>query len=130
VLNSQIHSKHAQLPVNLHIYQMVLLLLSSRGKKTTPLSFNCNSQTHFLAQKLSYIPDSTTLHGDIIADELNHGFIEEIELFNILEQWHFIPHHPIKKDSITTPTRIVYDCSCHQSPTQPSLIDCRLTIYQ
>ena len=37
---------------------------------------------------------------------------------------HYIPHHPVKKDSTTTPIRIVYDCSCRQSKTHPSLNDC------
>ena len=37
---------------------------------------------------------------------------------------HFIPHHPVVEDSPTTPVRIVYDCSCHQSSTSPSLNDC------
>ncbi|XP_053385779.1 uncharacterized protein LOC128550557 [Mercenaria mercenaria] len=35
-----------------------------------------------------------------------------------------IPHHPVRKESSTTPIRIVYDCSCKQSSSQPSLNDC------
>ena len=65
-----------------------------------------------------------TLYGDIIADQLKRGFIEQVEVSHIPEECHFIPHHPIKKDSTTTPLRIVYNCSCRQSPTQPSLNDC------
>jgi len=65
-----------------------------------------------------------TLYGDIIADQLKRGFIERVDVSNIPDKCHFIPHHPIKKESITTPLRIVYDCSCHQSTTQPSLNDC------
>ena len=37
---------------------------------------------------------------------------------------HFIPHHLVIQDSPTIPVRIVYDCSCHQSSTSPSLNDC------
>ena len=37
---------------------------------------------------------------------------------------HYIPHHGVKKDSVTTPIRIVYDCSCRQSADKPSLNDC------
>ena len=37
---------------------------------------------------------------------------------------HYIPHHPVRKESSTTPIRIVYDCSCRQSQDQPSLNDC------
>ena len=40
---------------------------------------------------------------------------------------HYIPHHSVKKDSTTTPIRIVYDCSCRISADQPSLNDCLLT---
>ena len=37
---------------------------------------------------------------------------------------HYIPHRPVKKDSMTTPIRIVYDCSSRKSPNLPSLNDC------
>jgi hypothetical protein len=40
------------------------------------------------------------------------------------KQVHYIPHHPVKKDSITTPVQIVYDCSCRQDSSSPSLNDC------
>ena len=59
------------------------------------------------------------LYGDIIADQLKRGFVEQVDESQISEQCHFIP--PIKKDFATTPVRIVYDCSCHQSLNQPSL---------
>jgi hypothetical protein len=39
-------------------------------------------------------------------------------------QVHYIPHHPVKKESATTPIRIVYDCSCRKSQNSPSLNDC------
>ena len=37
---------------------------------------------------------------------------------------HYIPHHGVRKDSSTTPIRIVYDCSCRESDDKPSLNDC------
>ena len=64
------------------------------------------------------------LYGDIIADQVKRGFIEQVNVSCIPEDCHFNPHHPVKKDSTTTPLRIVYDCSCRQSPTKPSLNDC------
>ena len=36
---------------------------------------------------------------------------------------HYIPHHPVRNDSSTTPIRIVYDCSCLQSQNSQSLND-------
>ena len=35
-----------------------------------------------------------------------------------------IPHHPVKKESSTTPIRIVYDCSCKQTSDSPNLNEC------
>ena len=57
----------------------------------------------------------------IIEDQLNKGFIEEVT--NDDESGHYIPHHAVKKDSSTTPIRIVYDCSC-KTKGHPSLNDC------
>ena len=39
---------------------------------------------------------------------------------------HYLPHHPVKKESTTTPIRIVYDCSSRQSKEHASLNDCLL----
>ena len=36
---------------------------------------------------------------------------------------HYIPHHPVFKESETTPIRIVYDCSARESKHSPSLND-------
>ena len=37
---------------------------------------------------------------------------------------HYLSHHAVKKDSQTTPIRIVYDCSCCNSANTASLNDC------
>ena len=84
----------------------------------------CEGRARSLARKLSRTPGLMALYGDIIADQVKRGFIEQVNVSCIPEDCHFIPHHPVKKDSTTTPLRIVYDCSCRQSPTQPSLNDC------
>ena len=55
---------------------------------------------------------------------MKRGFIEQVDASYIPQDCHFISHHPVRKDSTTTPLRIVYDCSCRQSPTLPSLNDC------
>lgn len=64
------------------------------------------------------------LYGDIIADQLKRGFVEQVDESQIPEQYHFIPHHLVKKDSATAPMSIVYDCGCRQGPNQSSLNDC------
>lgn len=40
---------------------------------------------------------------------------------------HYILDHPVRKDTSTTPIRIIYDCSCRGSVDQPSLNDFLLT---
>ena len=53
------------------------------------------------------------------------GFIEKVKDINLeSDRVHYIPHHPVKTDSSTTPIRIVYDCSCQQSADSPCLNDC------
>ena len=52
------------------------------------------------------------------------GFIEKVEQTKPSNKVHYIPHHPIRKESTTTPVRIVFDCSFHSSPNSPGLNDC------
>jgi len=76
-------------------------------------------------QRLRNEPEVPRAHGDIIAEQERRGFIERVPLGQeSAEQVHYIPHHPVEKESSTTPIRIVYDCSCRQSRDSPSLNDC------
>ena len=84
----------------------------------------CEGRARSLARKLSRTPGLMIQYGNIIADQMKRGFIEQVDASYIPQDCHFIPHHPVRKDSTTTPLRIVYDCSCRQSPTLPSLNDC------
>jgi len=70
------------------------------------------------------MPELLKIYGDIIADQVKRGFIKRVREFDVPHYCHFIPHHAVRKQSATTPVRIVYDCSCHQSPRHPSLNDC------
>ena len=91
-----------------------------------PLSSNrgvCERQAKSLAWKLSRTPNLLKTFGEIISNQAQHGFIENVTESQIPLNCHFIPHHPVKKDSATTPIRIVYDCSCRQSSSHPSLND-------
>ena len=95
--------------------------------KHPPLPSNrhvCEKRARSLAHKLSNTPNLLKLYGDIISDQLKRGFIEQVGESEIPSQYHFIPHHPVKKESTTTPIRIVYDCSCRQSTYH--LNDCLL----
>ena len=71
------------------------------------------------------------LYYNIIKEQLSESFIEEIDdnLAVPAEALvHYIPYHDVKKDSITTPIRIVFDCSAKVSKYSPCLKnDCFLT---
>ena len=84
----------------------------------------CEKRARSLARKLGHTPDLLKTYGEIISDQVKQGFMERVTESEIPHNCHFIPHHPVKKDSATTPIRIVYDCSCCQSPSHPSLNDC------
>ena len=60
-------------------------------------------------------------------EQLRRDFIELVPNPKKSDTAHYIPHHPVNKNSDTTPVGIVYDCSCHQSSEHPSLNDCLLT---
>ena len=78
-----------------------------------------------MIQRLSQNPVMLKMYGQIISDQEKRGFVEKVtEADNGLEKAHYIPRHPVKKDSSTTPIRIVYDCSCRQTHNSPSLNDC------
>ena len=84
----------------------------------------CERRTRSLARKLAQTPELLQIYDNIIADQVKRGFIERVRECDIPHDCHFIPHHAVKKQSTTTPVRIVYDCSCRQSPSYPSLNDC------
>ena len=89
-----------------------------------PTNYNiCNRRTRSLARRLAQTPETLKIYGDIIEEQLTRGFIERLQPTSTTDT-HYIPHHPVKKESSTTPIRIVYDCSCRQSQTHPSLNDC------
>ena len=84
----------------------------------------CEKRARSLAHKLAQTPELLKMYGAIITDQLSRGFIEKVKEADVPQNFHFIPHHAVKKDSATTPVRIVYDCSCRLSPNHPSLNDC------
>ena len=86
----------------------------------------CDRQTRALARRLARQPNLLQLYGNLIAEQEQRNFIERAPNPNS-NGMHYIPHHPVKKNSSTTPIRIVYNCSCRQSPKHASLNDCLMT---
>jgi len=88
----------------------------------------CERQTRTLARKLARQPAMLNLYGNIISEQEKRQFIEcaPIEIERPTTGVHYIPHHPVYKNSSTTSVRIVYNCSCRQSPKYASLNDCLL----
>ena len=84
----------------------------------------CEKRTRALARRLATSPHLLITYNNILNDQKQRGFIEEVKLPAVTSNCHYIPHHAVKKESPTTPIRIVYDCSCHQSNASPSLNDC------
>ncbi|XP_045198527.1 uncharacterized protein LOC123552846 [Mercenaria mercenaria] len=92
-----------------------------------PLPDNYNitvRRTENTIRRLRQDPDMLQKYGKIIADQEKRGFVERVVVDYTQNQIHYIPHHAVKKDSATTPIRIVFDCSCRQNKDSPSLNDC------
>jgi len=86
----------------------------------------CQGRTQSLVHRLAQTAGMLQTYDSILQEQVNHGFIERVTSKEN-NATHYIPHHPVRKDSSTTPIRIVYDCSCRGSVNQPSLNDCLLT---
>ena len=84
-------------------------------------------RTQGVIQRLRRDQKMLKMYADIISEQEKRGFIEKIDASEshvTTGRIHYIPHHPVKKESSTTPIRIVYDCSCRQNAESPSLNDC------
>ena len=77
------------------------------------------TRTRNMVQRLE--PTLRDTYNAIIEEQLEKGFVERVP--NDDGSGHYIPHHAVKKESSTTPIRIVYDCSC-KIRENPSLNDC------
>lgn len=83
-----------------------------------------------LLRSLSKDSHKLKTYDDLIKQQLDRDFIEivdENELPLPESRIHYIPHHAVAKDSITTPIRIVYNCSAKASKHRPSLNECLYT---
>ena len=93
-------------------------------KPDLPSNFaTCKGRTLTLVNKLRKSSKLLQLYDGIIKEQEQRGFIERVN-DDATNDVHYLPHHPVKKDSLTTPIRIVYDCSCRGSGQSASLNDC------
>ena len=96
-------------------------------KDHPPLPTNhivCEKRTRATIKRINRTPDLLCQYGAIIKDQEERDFIEKLSSTASNYNSHYIPHHPVQKDSPTTPLRIVYNCSCKASPNQASLNEC------
>ena len=86
----------------------------------------CKGRTLTLVNKLRKSSKLLQLYDGIIKEQEQRGFIERVDDGDdaAATDVHYLPHHPVKKDSVTTPIRIVYDCSCRGNNRATSLNDC------
>ena len=88
---------------------------------TLPTNYiKCEKRTRSMVHCLGATLRLLTTYGNIIAEHEARRFIEKVDDAQPTDNAHYIPHHPVKKDSATTPIRIVYNCSFHSSPDTPA----------
>ena len=77
----------------------------------------CAECTRSMAYRLAKTPKLLRMYYTINDDQERRGFIEKVtnNPYYTSTTTHYIPHHSIRKESLTIPIRIVYDCSCKQS---------------
>lgn len=75
-----------------HIWQ------NFHGKNNT-LRYQLTSKrrTHLLVQRLSQTPHLLSKYNAIMADQLQHGFIERVQTTNLSTSTHYIPHLAVQK---------------------------------
>ena len=83
----------------------------------------CKERTQTLVNKLRKTPHLLQLYDGIIKEQEERGFIERV-YDDATPDVHYLPHHPVKKESATTHIRVVYDCSCCGCSNSASLNDC------
>lgn len=63
----------------------------------------------------------------VLDEQLQLQFIEEVHNAQPTDLCHYLPHNGVQKDSITTPLRIVFNCSSRANTESPCLNDCLMT---
>ncbi|XP_074657129.1 uncharacterized protein LOC141910297 [Tubulanus polymorphus] len=91
-----------------------------------PTNYNVSkARTRSTVRRIAKTEGLLEKYSAVITDQLSRGFIEPVEIPSVSStREHYIPHHPVFRQSSTTPIRIVFDCSCRQSKSSVSLNDC------
>ena len=124
--NDEFLKKYQEESIEFHGNKYIVGLPWKQDHETLPTNFVvAKRRTENVIKRLSKTPEMLTKYGNIIAEQERRDFIEKVNDEEIsTSKTHYIPHHPVYKESSTTPIRIVYDCSCRQSQELPSLNDC------
>ncbi|XP_046632893.1 uncharacterized protein LOC124312397 [Daphnia pulicaria] len=68
--------------------------------------------TRAIIKRLAKEPEMLAVFSRLIEEQLNRNFIEKVPAAELAKNCHYIPYHYVKRESATTPIRIVYNCSC------------------
>ena len=88
---------------------------------------NARGQLIHMWSKLRKKESMLLKYDQIIKSQLENKFIEKVEEPVNHNIGHYLPHHAVKKDSVTTPIRVVFNCSSKASKQGNSLNDCLYT---
>ena len=81
-------------------------------------------QVYSQRKKFLEKPDLLNCYDRVIREQLSLGFIEEVKNPIVGPSTHYLPHHGVAKASVTTPLRVVYNCSAKIGKFSASLNDC------
>ena len=80
-----------------------------------------------LMNKFRQDPIYASEYEKVIKEQIDRGFVEKGPIYDIRNSKypvHYLGHHGVTKDSLTSKLRIVLDCSARTSKHNPSLNDC------
>ena len=86
-------------------------------------------QLYSLIDNLRKKPSHLIHYNNVLEEQLNSKFIEVVPYpqSQQKENCHYLPHHAVEKNSVTTPLRVVFNCSARANKSSASLNDCLLT---
>jgi hypothetical protein len=112
------NTQDSQPPDDFETYQKTHLSTIEEGRYTAALPWKpdhpslpsnytvTEKRTRSMACRLN--PELCNVYDSIIKEQECRDFIEKIEVDDVRDG-HYLPHHPVKKDSETMPIRVVYD---------------------